>query len=492
MIDKLADEARHKVWCMGRRWRKSTAGLLATICGHGPTVDGQPMSRGALQGANIWWVTESFPVAESVWLAVSGILGPAAKHVSEAHHRVTLQNGGALTVKSAANPASLKGSIRAVDGVMLDEAAFHSSKVWQRSLRPALSDSKGWSIHASTPDGFNHFKDLYDAAAAGLTDWRAWREPSTANPFFDPAEIEASRLEGMSERDIQQEYFAEFLLSGSARAYFAFDRDLHLSVAPFDRLAPLDLCLNYGIAPAAWLVTQVSSGQERVLSEIAPSSDDTSPRAYLQEFRRLYPQRSSGQNVRIYGEVSQTSSRSDFEIIRAGLPRAQVFVRQKPMAEKDRINAVNQKLRDSYGEVGATIDPSCIRLIRDFEGTRNVESSFRVTKETGMGFYAAALGAKYAFLYPAILDTILEQSSARRWPVSTPEARRCHRAVERALETGRLVKPPHCEECSERNGIQAAHFNYEEPLRVRWLCQRHHSAWDLAEPKGGTVPRSTH
>ncbi|MCC7409315.1 MAG: hypothetical protein IT442_14715 [Phycisphaeraceae bacterium] len=36
--------------------------------------------------------------------------------------------------------------------------------------------------------------------------------------------------------------------------------------------------------------------------------------------------------------------------------------------------------------------------------------------------------------------------------------------------------------------IEAAHFNYDEPLRVRWLCCSCHRRWDKRHPKHGTIP----
>lgn len=52
---------------------------------------------------------------------------------------------------------------------------------------------------------------------------------------------------------------------------------------------------------------------------------------------------------------------------------------------------------------------------------------------------------------------------------------------------GNIVRPTCCEECGVSGRIEGAHFNYAEPLRVRWLCRSCHVRWDKAEPKGGTV-----
>jgi len=52
---------------------------------------------------------------------------------------------------------------------------------------------------------------------------------------------------------------------------------------------------------------------------------------------------------------------------------------------------------------------------------------------------------------------------------------------------GLLDRPTACEECgSTGQAIEAAHHNYDEPLRVRWLCRSCHRRWDKREPKNAT------
>lgn len=55
------------------------------------------------------------------------------------------------------------------------------------------------------------------------------------------------------------------------------------------------------------------------------------------------------------------------------------------------------------------------------------------------------------------------------------------------IQAGHIVRPTTCEECgcTDRK-IEGAHFNYDEPLRVRWLCVSCHRRWDKREPKNAT------
>lgn len=55
--------------------------------------------------------------------------------------------------------------------------------------------------------------------------------------------------------------------------------------------------------------------------------------------------------------------------------------------------------------------------------------------------------------------------------------------AEKAIEKGLLVRGP-CEVCGisgtmadGRHTVQAHHDDYNKPLEVRWLCQRHHHEW---------------
>lgn len=56
------------------------------------------------------------------------------------------------------------------------------------------------------------------------------------------------------------------------------------------------------------------------------------------------------------------------------------------------------------------------------------------------------------------------------------------------VQAGNIMRPDKCEECgcTDRR-IEGAHFNYDEPLRVRWLCRSCHVRWDKREPKQATV-----
>lgn len=86
---------------------------------------------------------------------------------------------------------------------------------------------------------------------------------------------------------------------------------------------------------------------------------------------------------------------------------------------------------------------------------------------------------------PEVLARILQRVKRQRRLNPEPFRIQCRasRAVQRAIKRGILTRPTVCEECGKDGTIQAAHYDYDRPLDVRWLCPRCHYRWDHAEPK---------
>lgn len=59
------------------------------------------------------------------------------------------------------------------------------------------------------------------------------------------------------------------------------------------------------------------------------------------------------------------------------------------------------------------------------------------------------------------------------YKVEQPLRRKAHIAVGNALRDGRLKKQP-CAFCSQTEGLEAHHHDYNRPLDVTWLCKPCH------------------
>lgn len=84
---------------------------------------------------------------------------------------------------------------------------------------------------------------------------------------------------------------------------------------------------------------------------------------------------------------------------------------------------------------------------------------------------------------------VAAQSTGRMVARKTvPKARSAQSLLRYHVQAGNIIRPSRCEECSATDRkIEGAHHNYDEPLRVRWLCRSCHVRWDKAEPKNATV-----
>lgn len=59
-----------------------------------------------------------------------------------------------------------------------------------------------------------------------------------------------------------------------------------------------------------------------------------------------------------------------------------------------------------------------------------------------------------------------------------------HSQVKHAILHGLLVRGTECEECGQSGvAIDAAHDDYSQVLKVRWLCRPCHTRWDARRPK---------
>lgn len=188
--------ARFRCLVAGRRFGKTRLGAALTVAS-------------ATQGGSAWWIAPSFPMAQIGWRLIKSLSFQVPHiHVNESERIVTFASGGSIQVKSADNPDSLRGA--GLDLAVFDEAAYIREEAWTEAIRPALSDRKGRAMFISTPCLRNWFFGVYRRGFDEDPDWKSWREPTAANPYIDPAEIEAAR-EQLPENIFRQEYEAAFL-----------------------------------------------------------------------------------------------------------------------------------------------------------------------------------------------------------------------------------------------------------------------------------------
>lgn len=193
---------------------------------------------------------------------------------NEAELRCDLPNGARISLLGADNPDSHRGSY--FDGVVFDEVAQQSPRVFPEIFRPALSDRKGWAEFIGTPCGLNNFHDLYQNAL-GKPDWYAGIFRASETGIIDPEELAAARLD-MSEEEYAQEY--ECSWNAAVRgAYYGkllekAEADGRIDLTPYDPAKPVYTGWDIGVGdPTAIWFAQDYQGEMRVIDFYESSNE---------------------------------------------------------------------------------------------------------------------------------------------------------------------------------------------------------------------------
>ena len=204
------DDARYKVVAAGRRFGKSF--LAAVTLFVEASKNEKVRSDGSLIDLaleKVYYVAPTFTQGKEILWPVLKELGQdliAQAYENEASLR--LLNGRTIHIKGSDRPDSLRGT--GLSYVVLDEYAFMKEEVWEMIISPQLSRSEGGALFIGTPDGKNHFYDLYQRGLdPQYPNWKSWHFHSIENPYLPREEIE-ERRESMSAERFAQEMEASF------------------------------------------------------------------------------------------------------------------------------------------------------------------------------------------------------------------------------------------------------------------------------------------
>mgnify|MGYP003641351715 CR=1 FL=1 len=157
----------------------------------------------------VYYIAPTFTQGKEILWPVLKELGKgliAQAYENEAS--IKLINGRSIHIKGADRPDSLRGT--GLSYVVLDEYAFMKEEVWEMIISPQLSRSEGGALFIGTPDGKNHFYELFNQGnSKRFPSWKSWHFGSVENPFLPSTEIKEA--EGrMSKERFEQEMMASF------------------------------------------------------------------------------------------------------------------------------------------------------------------------------------------------------------------------------------------------------------------------------------------
>lgn len=321
---------------------------------------------------------------------------------------IRLKTGAELHVAGMDAPDRVEGQLW--HHVLLDEYGNMAERVWPEVISPVLADTGGGCDFIGVPEGRNHYYDLIHKMSprkdVAVFHWPSWE-------ILSEEEIEVQRS-NLDELTFSQEFGGEFV-HFAGRAYYAFDEKTHCAPVrdSYDRDAPLILCFDFNVDPGVAAICQ-----ERILPNklegTAVIGEVFIPRNSNTEVvaRKILDDWGDHQGaVSLYGDFtggSRGSAKiqgSDWDIIKRILrpkfgARLTDRVQSNPPV-KDRINAMNARLKAANGSIRMMVDPRhAPHVVKDLEGVTIIEGSAgEIDKNSapqlthisdGLGYYVAA------------------------------------------------------------------------------------------------------
>ena len=167
-----------------------------------------------------------------MWGMLKKVSEPLIVDVNEGRLEITIKNRhGGKSVMLLYGWESVQERGKGVgvknNHIFLDEVSKYKGfwQGWQEILRPTLTDLAGGATFISTPNGFNHFYDLYQKEQED-TDYKSFHFTSYDNPYLPVEEIDKAKKE-LTEDRFAQEYLADFRKT-EGLVYKEFNRARHV------------------------------------------------------------------------------------------------------------------------------------------------------------------------------------------------------------------------------------------------------------------------
>lgn len=378
------DDSRFRVVVAGRRFGKTFLSTVELL-----TQSIKDKNR------NCWYVAPTYKAAKEIaWdMLIGTVPREYISKTNETTLTLTLINGSVISLKGAEKPDNLRG--RSLDFVVLDEFADMRPEAWYEVLRPSLSDRQGSALFIGTPKGRNHFYDLWTKGADKQDDWHSFQYTTIDGGHVSESEIEAAKRD-LDERTFNQEYNAQFV-NYAGIIYYNFSREESVSRCRDDD-SILHVGMDFNLDPMSAVLAIRDGSVLKIIDEIVIYGSNTDE--MVDEINTRY----SGRQVIVYPDPAsrqrKTSAggRTDLSILQnAGY---KVKVRDSHTSIRDRINAVNSRLKSTDGLRHIYIDPKCKQTIRSLERQTYKEGTNQPDKDSGFDHMNDALGYLVDFLYP--------------------------------------------------------------------------------------------
>jgi len=390
----ISCENRFRVLISGRRFGKTFLAIneLAKFARF-PNQKVWYVSPSYRQSKNICWTMLKEQIIKHKW----------AKKINDSDLSIILKNNSLIQLKGADNEQSLRGV--GLNFIVLDEFADIKPNAWYEVLRPTLSDTKGSALFCGSPKGFNFAYDLYSRKDK---EWKSFKYTTIEGGQVDQEEIDQAKND-LDERTFQQEYLATFV-NYAGIIYYNFD--INNNVVEDYKLhdGTIHIGMDFNIDPMCCVVAQEKDNKIIIFDEIQIWSSNTAE--MVQEIKQRYKQK-----VVIYPDPASKQRKTsaggftDLSILKnAGF---EVRCRTTHPLVRDRINAVNSKLKNVNGMSSLFMIKSCKNLIKSLQRQIYKEGTHVPDKDSGFDHFNDALGYMIEYMYPLRRD--FKPNRPTRW-----------------------------------------------------------------------------
>ena len=391
---------RFRVLISGRRFGKTYLAIT------------EMMKYASKPNQKIWYVAPTLKMAKDIcWSQLKEVLNQFnwIEDINETTLTITIRKtNSTISLKSSDAPDSLRGT--GLNFLILDEFSDIDKRTWFEVLRASVSDTLGHVLMCGTPKGYGNW--TYEMYLKGKQDkeWDSFQFTTLDGGMVTKKEIEQAKQD-LDQRTFRQEFEGTFENYAGA-IYYNFHPVESVVYKKLNWKKPLHIGMDFNISPMSACVAQIEKEKIYFVDEIVLYSSNTDE--MVQEIRDRY---GSQLPIFIYPDPAsrqrKTSAggRTDLSILQnAGF---KVKVKHKHPAIRDRVNAVNSRLKDSKGERHIFVSHSCKTLIKGLQRQIYKENTNIPDKEDGFDHMNDALGYMIDYLKP--LTTQANFSSPTRW-----------------------------------------------------------------------------
>ena len=364
----IKDDSRFRVLITGRRFGKTFVAI------------NEIAKFASIPNKKIWYVAPSYRQAKAIcWgvLKEKMIYHKWVKSINHSDLTLTLKNNSQITLRGSDNESSLRGV--GLHFLILDEFQDINKTAWYEVLRPTLSDTEGHALFCGTPRGFGNWSyDLYKMGENNK-DWKSFQYTTLEGEQVSEDEIEQAKQD-LDLRTFQQEYEATFV-NYSGMIYYNFSRDKNIIEKYNKNTGVLHIGLDFNVDPMSAVVCIIENDRIFVVDEVQIYSSNTNEMCdeiktrYKNKQIVVYPDPSARQRKTSAGGLT------DLAILKNN--GFDVRCRSTAPLVRDRINAVNSKLKNVNGKNSLFIVKFCKNAIKSIERQIYKEGTHIPDKDSG-------------------------------------------------------------------------------------------------------------